>query len=141
MARYALIQLKRVYETVEKADGRRFLADRIWPRGVKKTELDYDEWLKDLCPSNSLRKAWHNNEINYPQFEKNYRKELRQHTENLIKLAEEAACHPVTLLSSVKDIEHSHLPILRKAIIEQIEENEFNVSRPASSPVCYSSED
>lgn len=141
MARYALIQLKRVYQAVEEADGRRFLADRVWPRGVKKTDLVYEEWIKTLCPSNSLRKAWHNNEISYRHFEKSYRHELSQQPEDLIKIAQVAAHHPVTLLSSVKDIEHSHLPILRNAIIEQIEENEFNVSGPTSSPVCYSSED
>lgn len=141
MAQYDQIQLKRVYDTAEKSDGVRLLADRIWPRGVKKTELDHDEWIKDLCPSNSLRKAWHNDEMSYRQFEEKYRKELSQQTENLIRLANETTQHTVTLLSAVKNIERSHLPILKKTIMEQIEENEFNLSGPASSPVCYSPED
>lgn len=141
MTQYDQIQLKRIYEKAEQSDGMRLLADRIWPRGVKKSDLAHDEWIKNLCPSNSLRKAWHNQEVSYREFEDKYRKELSQQTDDLIRLAKETTQHTLTLLSAVKNIERSHLPILKKTIMEQIEENEFNLRGPASSPVCYSPED
>lgn len=38
-----MIQCKRVYEQASPDDGYRVLVDRLWPRGVKKTDLAYDE--------------------------------------------------------------------------------------------------
>ena len=50
------LQLKRVYEKSNKEDGYRILVDRLWPRGLKKTEAKIDLWLKEIAPSNELRK-------------------------------------------------------------------------------------
>ena len=33
----AMIKLKRVYEEEERSDGIRYLVERLWPRGIKKT--------------------------------------------------------------------------------------------------------
>jgi uncharacterized protein YeaO (DUF488 family) len=55
--------------------------DKLWPRGVKKTDLVYDEWCKVLTPSNELRKAFHSETIDFAAFSKAYREELAQHAD------------------------------------------------------------
>ena len=57
------VVLKRVYEDPSPDDGYRVLVDRLWPRGVRKDELDYDEWAQDVAPSADLRKSWHPGEF------------------------------------------------------------------------------
>jgi uncharacterized protein YeaO (DUF488 family) len=51
-----VIRIKRAYEPSARGDGRRFLVERLWPRGIKKEALDVDGWLKDVAPSTALRK-------------------------------------------------------------------------------------
>lgn len=134
---YDPIKLKRIYEEKHKKDGIRLFADRIWPRGLKKSELEYDEWIKQLCPSTSLRKKWHRKEISYSQFSDHYAKELDTQQHKIDCIAEMAKKNSVTLLSAVKDLEISHLPILKKHILLALEENSFGNSNEYSSPVCY----
>ena len=52
-----MIGLKRVYDQAGAGDGRRFLVERLWPRGVSKTSLKVDSWLKEVAPSNALRRS------------------------------------------------------------------------------------
>lgn len=118
MAHQGKIKLKRVYDEPAKADGVRLLADRLWPRGVKKTELNYDDWIKALCPPKELREAWHQDELSYAEFKKRYRQSLKTETEALNEVADMARKKQITLLSAVKDLEQSHLPILKQAIAE-----------------------
>lgn len=141
MQSYDTIQLKRVYEEVEKSDGLRLLADRLWPRGIKKSVLNYDEWIKDLCPSSALRKAWHQGQLSFESFEQQYIQELGAHADALSRVAAMAVRGPVTLISAVKSLDNSHLPILKRVILEKMEDNEFNRSQTLASPVCYSSSD
>lgn len=63
-----LIQCKRVYFPAEKDDGYRVLVDRLWPRGIKKAALVYDEWNKAITPSTELRKAFHSEVIDFNHF-------------------------------------------------------------------------
>ena len=134
---YDPIKLKRIYEEKHKKDGIRLFADRIWPRGLKKSDLGYDEWIKQLCPSTSLIKKWHRKEISYSQFSDHYTKELDTQQHKIDCIAEMAKKNSVTLLSAVKDLEISHLPILKKHILLALEENSFGNSNEYSSPVCY----
>lgn len=73
-----MIQCKRVYEQASPDDGYRILVDRLWPRGLKKTDLAYDEWCKALAPSTELRKAFHSDTIDFTAFSQAYREELAQ---------------------------------------------------------------
>ena len=66
------IQCKRVYDPAEKNDGYRVLVDRLWPRGVKKTDLIFNEWNKALTPSSDLRKAFHAELIDFTHFSEQY---------------------------------------------------------------------
>jgi uncharacterized protein YeaO (DUF488 family) len=59
----AIIKIKRVYEPAEESDGFRILVDRLWPRGIKKEEARLDAWLKEIAPSNELRKWFHHKTI------------------------------------------------------------------------------
>lgn len=134
---YDPIKLKCIYEEKHKKDGIRLFADRILPRCLKKSELEYDDWIKQLCPSTSLRKKWHRKEISYSQFSGLYAIELDSQHHKIDCIAEMAKKNSVTLLSAVKDFEISHLPILKKHILLALEENSFGNSNEYSSPVCY----
>lgn len=107
-----MIQCKRVYEQVSPDDGYRVLVDRLWPRGVKKTDLAYDEWCKTLTPSNDLRKAFHSETLDFNAFSKAYREELAQHKDEGLRLAALASKQTLTLLYGAKDKEHNHALVL-----------------------------
>ncbi len=70
------VAIKRVYETASKADGVRILVDRLWPRGLTKAAAAIDEWLKDLAPSDELRRWYHAQPDHWETFRKKYLKEL-----------------------------------------------------------------
>lgn len=70
------INTKRIYEPASPSDGYRVLVDRLWPRGLTKEAAHIDEWLKDVAPSNELRKWFHHDMENWEEFEKRYKKEL-----------------------------------------------------------------
>ncbi len=72
------IKLKRVYEPAEADDGLRILVDRVWPRGIKKSDLRFDIWAKDVTPSSEARQFFHADPSgNWDRFSEMYREELR----------------------------------------------------------------
>jgi len=72
------VSIKRVYESAERGDGVRILVDRLWPRGLTKEKAAVDEWLRDLAPSNELRRWYHARPGEWEAFRKKYLKELTQ---------------------------------------------------------------
>ncbi len=72
------VSIKRVYEPAERGDGVRVLVDRLWPRGLTKEKAAIDEWLRDLAPSNELRRWYHARPGEWEAFRKKYLKELAQ---------------------------------------------------------------
>jgi uncharacterized protein YeaO (DUF488 family) len=70
------VAVKRVYEAVAPSDGARILVDRLWPRGLRKSEVAADAWLRDLAPSHALRQWFHAQPENWQLFRKRYLKEL-----------------------------------------------------------------
>src|ERR1041385_5713052 len=72
-----MIKLKRVYEPAASGDGARFLVERLWPRGMKKTELHMQAWLKDVAPSGSLRQWFGLDPEKWKEFRERYIRELR----------------------------------------------------------------
>ena len=107
-----MIQCKRVYEQASPDDGYRVLVDRLWPRGLKKTDLAYDEWCKALTPSNELRKAFHSDTIDFAAFSQAYREELAQQADEGARLAMLARRQTVTLLFAAKNTEQNHALVL-----------------------------
>ncbi|MDM2934942.1 DUF488 domain-containing protein [Citrobacter sp. Cu233] len=106
------IQCKRVYDPAEKSDGYRVLVDRLWPRGVKKTDLVFNEWDKALTPSSDLRKAFHADVIDFAHFAEQYRAELAQQQQEGKRLADIAQQQPLTLLYAAKDTQQNHARVL-----------------------------
>lgn len=132
------VQLKRVYESAGRSDGARVLVDRLWPRGKRKADLQLTEWYRDAAPSTNLRRAWHAREIDAEQFASYYRGELQDAPDSLTPLMRYARQGRLTLLTAAKEIEQSHLPILRSAIMDALwQEDEEADGREPSSPVCY----
>lgn len=107
-----MIQCKRVYDAASKEDGYRVLVDRLWPRGIKKVDLAYDEWCKTLAPSTELRKAFHGEEIDFAAFKKSYREELEAQKEAGEQLAARGKNGTVTLLYAAKERDQNHAVVL-----------------------------
>lgn len=135
--RYDNIKLKRVYDAPVETDGTRLLADRLWPRGVKKSQLKHDQWIKVLCPSDTLRKSWHQHAIEYEEFKRRYVDELHAQETALNTVAKLAENGTVTLLSAAKQLDSSHLPILKQHILMTLEANDVAQSDERASAVCY----
>jgi uncharacterized protein YeaO (DUF488 family) len=108
------IELKRAYDQAEDRDGYRVLVDRLWPRGVSKEKAALDEWLKEVAPSDELRKAYHNDELDWGEFRNRYLSELASHREVLRPLAERARTERVTLIFSSRDPEHNNAVVLKQ---------------------------
>lgn len=116
--RHPHVHIKRAYDPAEPDDGYRVLVDRLWPRGVSRDEIVFDEWNKELAPSPSLR-TWFGHKVeNWEEFSKRYRLELKapdqqQRMRDLISSAKEK---PITLVYAAKDVEHNHAVVLATEI-------------------------
>jgi uncharacterized protein YeaO (DUF488 family) len=112
------VELKRAYEKPSLSDGVRVLVDRLWPRGIKKEKARIDHWLKNLAPSNTLRK-WYHSSDNWQLFKKRYFKELStpeasddlQTLYNLINQQDR-----VTLIYASKDSERNNAVALKELL-------------------------
>jgi uncharacterized protein YeaO (DUF488 family) len=133
------IALKRIYTPSDPADGARVLVDRLWPRGKRRESLYLTEWYRDASPSPLLRRQLHQGEISPTVFAVRYRGELRDQPDNLIPLMRHARRGKLTLLSAARNLEDSHLPILRDALLQVLLEEDAADAQPASSP-CYQHE-
>lgn len=107
--------VRRAYDAPRPEDGERVLVDRMWPRGVSKERAEVALWLKDVTPSKELRSWYHEDpEQRFDAFADRYRAELAQPagTAALDELLELRHRGPVTLVTAVKDVAHSHVPVL-----------------------------
>ena len=107
-----MIQCKRVYDPACGQDGYRILVDRLWPRGVKKSDLHYDEWRKDLAPSGELRKAFHADVLDFAAFREAYLTELADKREAGQTLNAKRQSGVLTLLYAAKDTRQNHALVL-----------------------------
>lgn len=110
------IKIKRIYEDPSKNDGYRILIDRVWPRGVSKENAKLDDWMKDIAPSNELRKWFDHDPDKFDEFAKRYLKELNYKKENLMEVRKKAKDQAVTLLYGAKDTEHNQGVVLLKVL-------------------------
>ncbi|MFE9675683.1 DUF488 domain-containing protein [Streptomyces sp. NPDC006259] len=112
------VRVRRVYEPPEPEDGVRVLVDRLWPRGLAKDAARVDEWPKGLTPSNELRRWYHGGEGSYEEFARRYEAELAEpEAEELLdRVRQLAQAGPVTLLTAVKEPEHSHATVLARLL-------------------------
>ncbi|MBX3324957.1 MAG: DUF488 family protein [Nitrospira sp.] len=109
--------VKRIYEPVAKSDGFRVLVDRLWPRGLSKSEVKLDLWLPDIGPSTALRRWFNHDPARWKEFNRRYFAELKDKTAFLTAITEQAKTRSVTLLYSAKDKEHNQAVALRSYLL------------------------
>lgn len=113
------ISLKRIYEPADETDGARILIDRLWPRGITKEKAGLTYWMKEIAPSNELRKWFHHEQAQFPEFREKYLEELRTDEEKIRlieQLCEMALGGKVTLLYGARDPLHNQAVILREEV-------------------------
>lgn len=111
-----MIKLQRVYDFEKQPDkGYAILVDRLWPRGIKKTDLNFDQWIKDIAPSNDLRKWFKHDPEKWKEFNKEYKAELSKNRELIQKIKNLELVHKtILLLYAAKDTTHNHALILKE---------------------------
>ena len=108
-----MLRIKRVYEKPVKEDGWRVLVDRLWPRGMKKEAAKIDVWMKEVAPSDALRKWFGHDPKKWPEFQKKYRAELEKKKELVKELKKMKKEHEtLTLLFGAKDEEYNQAVVL-----------------------------
>jgi uncharacterized protein YeaO (DUF488 family) len=112
-----MIKIKRVYEDPDPADGKRFLVDRLWPRGKSKESLKMSAWLKDVAPSNDLRHWYEHDPAKWEEFQRRYRAELDSEPEAWQPLLAAAKQGDITLLYASKETKINNAVVL-KAYLE-----------------------
>jgi uncharacterized protein YeaO (DUF488 family) len=115
-----VIQLARVYDSERGGAGARFLVERLWPRGIKKTDLKIDGWLKDVAPSTELRKWFSHDPAKWNAFRRRYFAELRAHPEAWQPILEVARRGTAILLYSSRDEEHNNAVALKEFLEQQV---------------------
>ena len=108
-----MIRTKRVYEKPATEDGFRLLVDRLWPRGLTKERAAADQWMKEIAPTDALRKWFHHQPEKWPEFEKRYRKELTAKKDLLGEIRKLESEHKVlTLLYGRNDEKQNQAVVL-----------------------------
>jgi uncharacterized protein YeaO (DUF488 family) len=113
------LTVKRAYDKPVREDGTRVLVDRLWPRGLTKEAAAVDLWLRELAPSNELRKWYHENREAWTFFRRQYSRELRkpEATQALRHLYELMSGNkPVTLLFASTNLEHNNAVALKEMV-------------------------
>ncbi|MDX2969536.1 DUF488 family protein [Kribbella solani] len=111
------VRVRRIYDAVEDADGKRVLVDRLWPRGVSKQHAQLDEWCKEVAPSNELREWYGHDPARYDEFARRYREELQQpeRAEALARL-KKLTNGTLTLLTATKQAGISQAAVLAEVL-------------------------
>ncbi|NNM53486.1 MAG: DUF488 family protein [Spirochaetales bacterium] len=108
------VSLKRIYEPPSENDGRRYLVDRLWPRGVSHERASLTDWLKDVAPSVELRKWYGHDPTRWEEFRLHYFEELERNLVAVEFLRDEARRGPITLVFAAKNEEFSHARALKE---------------------------
>lgn len=117
--RRARLAVKRVYDAPRSDDGARYLVDRFWPRAVKKKDLRINAWLKEVAPSNDLRRWFEHDPAKWDEFQRRYRAELDANPSGWKPLVEAYQQGNVTLLYAARDTRHNNAIVLRAYLEER----------------------
>jgi uncharacterized protein YeaO (DUF488 family) len=112
------VRVRRAYDPPLPEDGRRVLVDRLWPRGIKKEKLFLNAWLKELAPSDELRRWFSHDPARWQEFQQRYRQELRgpRQQQLIDELADQASRRNVTLIYSSREERYNNAIALRDII-------------------------
>ncbi len=114
-----MLTVKRVYDRTDPSDGKRILVDRLWPRGLTREQAAIDEWMKDLAPSDELRRWFGHETDKWPEFKRRYIGELlspdkMKLVEKVRRMSKEG---DVTAVYAAKDTEHNNAKVLEEVIL------------------------
>jgi uncharacterized protein YeaO (DUF488 family) len=115
-----MIFIKRVYDDADMVDGRHFLVDRLWPRGIKKDDLPLDGWFKDVAPSDELRRWFGHDPEKWSEFRRRYWGELDARPESWQLLLTAAGEGDITLVYSARDTERNNAVALKTYLEEHL---------------------
>jgi len=125
-----MFKIKRAYNDHDKDDGFRVLVDRLWPRGISKEKARLDLWMKDIAPSNDLRKWFGHDPDKWDEFKIRYLEELDEKKELIKQLKTiEKIYNKVTLIYSAKDDKHNNAVILLELLERPSKAVKTSVSR------------
>jgi uncharacterized protein YeaO (DUF488 family) len=110
------VRLRRAYDPPAPADGGRVLVDRLWPRGVSREQLRVDAWLRDLGPSDALRRWFGHDPARWEEFRRRYRRELAAKRALLDELAGYARGGTLTLVYGARDPEHNQAVVIKELL-------------------------
>ena len=125
MENLSMIKIKRIYDSHREEDGVRILVDRLWPRGLTKEKAKVDLWLKEIAPSDKLRKWYAHDPQKWIEFKRKYFKELELKKELVNLIANREKDGYITLLYGAKEEKFNNAVALR----EYIEMKKKEVSR------------
>lgn len=117
-----MIYTRRVYDGGENK-GKAYLVDRIWPRGIKKEDLDIEAWLKELAPGDDLRVWFHHEPDQWLWFKEKYHEELERMPDKWEPVLEAARHGDVTLLYGASDTEHNNAVALKEYLEAKLRES------------------
>lgn len=123
------IRVKRVYDPAVRGDGRRILVDRLWPRGLSKATFRADAWLKEIAPSDALRRWFGHEPARWPEFVRRYHAELDARPQIWRPLLDVTRQGPVTLLFSARDPAHNNAVALRAYLLARAPRSRARRSR------------
>ena len=124
-----MIRLMRAYDLPQKTDGVRYLVERLWPRGIKKSELRLDGWLKDVAPSTELRKWFSHDPAKWTEFQRRYFLELNNNSEAWEPILTAARRGKVMLVYSSHDAVHNNAVALKQYLEQKLSEGTRSRSR------------
>jgi uncharacterized protein YeaO (DUF488 family) len=110
------IKLKRAYEPPDRGDGTRILVDRLWPRGIKKTDAAIDRWLRDIAPSAELRRWFGHRPERWREFRQRYLAELQERPELVEEIRKAARNGQITLVYAARDEAHNDAVVLKELL-------------------------
>jgi len=116
----SVIHLKRACDEPEAADGRCYLVDRLWTRGMKKEALSLDGWLKEVAPSDELRRWFAHDLKRWIEFQRRYRNELDEESDSWQTLLTAARQGDLTLVYGARDTEHNNAVVLKAYLREHL---------------------
>jgi uncharacterized protein YeaO (DUF488 family) len=111
-----MIKTKRIYDLPEAGDGFRILVDRLWPRGLTKEKARVDLWLKEISPSNELRKWYSHDPEKWTEFKRKYRGEIEGKKQEFATLRQKAKAGTVTFLFSSKEEKLNNAAALKELV-------------------------
>jgi len=120
VTRASQVSIARVYDAPSEANGARLLIDRLWPRGVRKADLVFDDWIGEAAPSSALRKWFDHDPEKWGVFNTRYRAELNENEAAVARCLAWCQKGPVVLLYAARDPKHNHALVLQDHLRERL---------------------